>query len=191
MADKYQHVNRTIPKEVLIGILSVIGVVLLLFLLTIKSNAAAIYDAYSVQVGSKLTEDHPYYEIDYQNGFLSKGLESVIEDETLVLLYIGSPVCPTCVTTIGTIESYFNSVEGINEAFDTIYYLRFDGPATGTQPTDDIQAFLNDYPQIQQTTPQLMLISNGVIVLQYFVDANETPERAARDFFEAVLNYVE
>ena len=121
MAKAYNQIKPKVPKQVIYGFLGTIGVIIALFLLTIKPNEVAIYDAYKVTQAT-LTEDHPFYEVTYNGGLFTEGIKDKIANEETFILYIGSPQCPACVQTIGQVETFFkDNTVGVNQYLDQIF----------------------------------------------------------------------
>jgi len=172
--DKYSKVDPQISKGVLIGIISFILVLVVLFIISIPNNQQKVYNAYSPYVTSQyFTKDHPFYMVN------TKQLNRLIEKEEIVILYIGNETCPACVASIGAFQRYFNS-EGMNEHVKYIHYLN---------PMLDLpgfEALATKYTQIQDVTPQMMLFINGEIVLVYQAPtdtAEQAINQATRRFF--------
>ncbi len=187
MAKHYNQVTPKVPREVLIGIGVVLIVVLSLLLLTFRSNEQRIYDIYE-EVGAELSAEHPFYEVTFNGSLFNESLESRIASGDLVILYIGSPQCPVCVQTIGTVSDYFYS-EGVDAYVDQIlYYQDFVGGAASR----DRNAFLEAYSDITRTTPQIIAFLDGEIIARYQAPSEGvTIERQVKTFFTTVLDQVE
>jgi hypothetical protein len=181
MAKAYNQVKPKVPKEVIYGFLAFVVVLFGLFLTTLQSNKAKIYDIYSTTAAA-ITEDHPFYELSYNGGLFREGLKDKIENKETFILYIGSPLCPACVQTIGRVETFFSDVNvGVNDQFDQIYYYN---DFVGGQASGDRKAFLEGVPSVVRTTPQLLLFVNGEIVLRYIApDQNGNIATNVRNFF--------
>jgi thiol-disulfide isomerase/thioredoxin len=168
MAKAYNQVKPKVPKEVLYGFLAFVIVLIVLFLTTLQSNQAKIFDMYST-TSATISEDHPFYELTYNGGLFSEGLKDKIENKETFILYIGSPFCPACVQTIGQVETFFSDLNvGVSNVLDQIFYYNdfVGGPASG-----DRNAFLEGVPSIVRTTPQLFLFVDGEIALTYTAPA--------------------
>ena len=184
MAKHYNTVTPKIPREVLIGAGVVLGVILSLLLLTLRSNEQKIYDMYD-EVGAELSSDHPFYEVTFNGSLFNAGIEDRINEGGLFILYIGSPQCPACVATIGSISDYFYS-EGVDAYTDTIYYYH---DYVGAAANRDRDAFTEAYPDIARTSPQVIAFLDGVIVARYQAPAEGvTIERQVKTFFENVID---
>lgn len=178
MAKKYQQVKPKVPKEVLFGLIGVFVILIGLFVLTLRSNEERIFDAYSVTAAT-VTEEHPFYEVSYEGSLLNDGLKDILESERLVLLYLGSPLCSFCVSTIGHVETYFYR-EGFDAYVDQVYYYQDN---VGEDITSDRQAMLDDIPGIARSTPQLVAFLDGEIILEYTQPQDENYARAVFNFF--------
>ena len=186
MAKHYNTVTPKVPKEVLIGFGVVLAVILSLFLLTLRSNEQRIYDIYE-EARADLSIDHPFYEVTFNGSLFNASLESRINSGELILLYIGSPQCPACVQTIGIVSDYFFS-EGIDELTSNIYYYE---DFAGFAASRDRNAFLEAYPDITRSTPQVIAFLDGEIIARYQAPTEGvTIERQVKNFFTAVLDQV-
>lgn len=186
MADKYNVVEPKVPVGILATIASAIVVVLILVFIAIPSNSEKIYAAYTNTANDYFTENHPYVGID------GNKVERFINNGDTFLLFISSADCESCQTHIGTIEKYFQdddyvaSVDDvmINDLFDEIYYL---------DAVDDSEGFTNVYENvdgIDDSTPQLVLVIDGEIVLSFNANASTTDQNRntnVRTFFEDVI----
>ena len=179
MAKKYQQVKPKVPKEVLFGLIGVLVVVVGLILLTLRSNEQRIFDAYEVTAAT-ITEEHPFYEVTYEGTLFNEGFKDIITNERLVILYLGSPLCSFCVSTIGEVEKYFYS-QGFDAFVENVYYYS-DFP--GNDITSDRQAMLDDFPNIERSTPQVIAFLDGEIILEYVQPEDENYARAVFNFFE-------
>ena len=187
MAKHYNTVTPKVPKEILIGIGVVLAVILSLFLLTLRSNEQRIFDIYE-EVGAELSSEHPFYEVTYDGSLFNEGLEARINSGELFILYIGSPQCPACVQTIGTVSDYFFS-EGMESLTPNIYYYE---DFVGAAATRDRNAFLEAFPDITRTTPQIIAFLDGEIIARYQAPTEGvTIERQVKNFFTAIKDQVE
>jgi len=179
MAKKYQQVKPKVPKEVLFSLIGVFVVVLGLFLLTLRTNEQRIFDAYDVTAAT-ITEEHPFYEVSYEGTLFNEGFKDILNEERLVILYLGSPLCSFCVSTIGEVEKYFYRQE-FDSFLERIYYYS-DFPSNDI--TSDRQAMLDDFPEIERTTPQMIAFLDGEIIQEYQQPQDENYARAVFNFFE-------
>lgn len=187
MAKHYNTVTPKVPKEVLIGIGVVLAVVLSLFLLTLRSNEQRIYDIYE-EARADLSVDHPFYEVTFNGSLFNAGINDRIASGDLFILYIGSPQCPACVQTIGTVSDYFYS-EGVDAFTSNIFYYQ---DFVGVAASRDRNAFLEAYPDITRTSPQVIAFLDGEIIARYQAPAEGvTIERQVKEFFTTVLDQVE
>ncbi|BCR36212.1 thioredoxin family protein [Mariniplasma anaerobium] len=184
MADKYTKVK---PKVHPITITAIVGFFVLIVALIIilqPTNRESIYNAYSPYSTNDLTEDHPFYEVNYKSTLFKKGLKSIIEDEALVFVYIGSPDCTSCQAHIGAFQKYYESLE-MDQYVDTIYYLN------PSEDLDQFEDFVLDYEGVKETTPQLIVFQDGEILYQFEVVSAEDSQllnRSVRDFYEDVID---
>jgi hypothetical protein len=186
MAKHYNQVTPKVPKQILIGLGSVLAVILGLFLLTIRSNEQRIYDIYK-EVGADLTEEHPFYEVTFNGSLFNESIQSRITSGELFILYIGSPQCSACVQTIGTVSEYFYS-KGVDAYTSTIFYYQ---DFAGVAPNRDRNAFTEAYPGITRSTPQLIAFYEGEIIATYTAPGQGvTIQRQVNDFFVSVINQV-
>lgn len=186
MAKHYNQVTPKVPKEILIGLGVVLAVVLSLFLLTIRSNEQRVYDIYE-EVGAELSADHPFYEVTFNGSLFNASIESRIASGELFILYIGSPQCPACVQTIGSVSDYFYS-EGVDALTVNIFYYE---DFAGIAPNRDRNAFTEAFPDITRSTPQLIAFFEGEIIARYQAPTQGvTIERQVKDFFTIVLDSI-
>lgn len=184
MADKYTKVK---PKVHPITITAIVGFFVLIIALIIilqPTNRESIYNAYSPYSTNDLTEDHPFYEVNYKSTLFKKGLKTMIEDEDLVFVFIGSPDCTSCQAHIGAFQKYYDSLE-MDTYVDTIYYLN------PTENLDQFDDFVADYEGVAESTPQFIVFQDGVILDQFVVQTGEASQllnRTVRDFYEEVID---
>lgn len=189
--DKYTKVQPKVHPYTIIGIVGFFIVVFGLIFIFQPSKEQLIYRAYTtVTVANKtsgLTEDHPFKDISYRGGLFSKGLDKVIEQEEIVVLYIGTPTCSVCVQHIGAFQRYFFE-EKIDEYVDQIYYLN---------PTTDQRGFnqmVEKYQQIGAFTPQLIIFKDGQIIGSFEVESNDnvqTMNSSVRTFFRNIYSQLD
>jgi thiol-disulfide isomerase/thioredoxin len=184
MADKYTKVKPKVHPITIAAIVGFFALIIILIVILQPTNKESIYNAYSPYSTNDLTEDHPFYEVNYKSTLFNKGLKSMIEDEALVFVYIGSPDCTSCQAHIGAFQKYYDSLE-MNTYVDTIYYLN---------PSDNInqfEDFIADYEGITETTPQFIVFQDGEILSQFEVvtgEASQALNRSVRDFYEDVID---
>jgi thiol-disulfide isomerase/thioredoxin len=184
MADKYTKVK---PKVHPITIAATVGffvVIIALIIILQPTNRERIYNAYSPYSTNDLTEDHPFYEVNYKSTLFKKGLKSIIEEEDLVFVYVGSPDCTSCQAHIGAFQKYYDSLS-MNEYVDTIYYIN------PSEDIDQFEDFVADYEGVAETTPQLIVFQDGEILTQFVVQTGEVSQllnRSVRDFYEDVID---
>jgi len=179
MPDKYSKIEPKISK---ITIIVIIGIILLVagIMISFKpTNSELVFSSYSGLASDEFTEDHPFHKVTFEGSFLNKGLETIIKNNEIVVVFISFPDCPACQSHIGAIQKYFDS-EGINEYVSTIHYLN---------PIDDKEGFdLFDeaYIEVIDTTPQILVFKNGEIVQTFIfqsADVSTIINRSVRDFF--------
>lgn len=183
--DKYTKVE---PKIHPITIASIVGFFVVIFGLLLifqPTNQEKIYDAYALY-NIEITEDHPFYQVNYRGGLFKKGLSKIIEQEEVVVVYVGFASCPACQTHVVGFESYYHS-EGLDEHISQIYYI------DPTQNQGDFENFQKAFLDIQNTTPQILVFMDGEIVLTYSPgESTEQTEinRSIRDFYRAVVTKI-
>lgn len=180
--NKYAKVTPKIPKSVLISIISVFVLIIAVILLTTPSNEGAIYSSYKDNATDDFTENHPFYQVNYNNRLFRPGLKSIIEEEDIVIVFIGFATCPSCQAHIGAFERYFYS-ENMNQYTDKFYYHNIVADQTG------YEAFNLDYEQVSGNVPQLMVFKDGVFVNSFSpasADNAQAINASVRDFFRAV-----
>jgi hypothetical protein len=169
MADKYNRVEPKVPPMTIAILVTIALVVLAIIIFMRPSDAEQIHAEYTVTARTDLTEDHPFKSVEYEDGFLGfrKGLKSIIEDETNVLVYIGHAECPSCLSHVAPYESYFYG-EGVDAYFDHIYYY---------SPLDELstfESFQADFEEIRSAVPQLVLFVDGKVEAMH--ELPEVPE---------------
>jgi len=183
--DKYSKVE---PKVHPITIVSIVGFFVIIFGLLLifqPSNQEKIQDAYALY-NVTITDDHPFYQVDYSGGLFKQGLKRIISKDDVVVVYVGFASCPACQTHIKGFESYYRS-EGLDDHVSTIYYL------DPTQNQGDFVKFQEAFPQISNSTPQLLVFIDGELVRQ-FTPGQSTVQteinRNIRDFYRAVVTQI-
>jgi len=185
--DKYSKVK---PKVHPYTIASIVGFFVLVFALILvfqPSKQTLIYRAYTATMVEARTEgltaDNPFKPVSsYKGSLFNKGLEKILADDDIVILYIGTPNCSSCVSHIGAFQSYYES-RGIDQFVKHIYYYN---------PAEDLDGFAKlqaEYAEINNQTPQLIAFKNGEIIetWQVLSSTNITEmNRSVRDFYVAV-----
>lgn len=163
--DKYSKTEPGLNKWSIIGLLGFFVVLIGLILLLQPSNEQKIYEKYELY-GATLEEEHPFYEVNYENKLFRKGLKGIIESEEVVVVLIGNQQCEICVRHIGPIANYFYST-GMDEVVDKIYYF---------DPATDDEALLKlsgDYLGITANVPQLLVFKNNQVDSVFTVASND------------------
>lgn len=182
MADKYTKVQ---PKVHPLTISAIVGFFVLIIALVIvlqPSNKKSVYNQYEAFATGDLTEDHPFYEVNYKSSLFKKGLKKIIEKDEIVVVYIGSPDCTSCQKHIGAFQKYYEQQE-MQSYFDTIYYYN------PVKSTDQFDQFIEDFEGVKETTPQLIVFKNGEILTQFVVvnaEDSQIVNRSVRDFYKEV-----
>ena len=192
MARKYSKLEPKVPiTTMIIGAISVILVFGLIIILT-PTAKQKIYANYKNGMGPTLpliTEEHPFQEIKYKNGFLGlkKGLESKINSGDVVFLYISSPTCTQCQTYIGLFEYYFDYEDervAISAYADKIYYL---SPLSDTKSMNHL---MEDF-EIEQGTPQFIVFYDKKIVAEFTINSSKNEHRNVHDFYKEIVTILE
>jgi hypothetical protein len=183
--DKYSKVEPKIHPITIASIIGFFVVVFGLILIFQPSNQEKIYDAYDLY-NVEITEDHPFYQVSYRGGLFKKGLNKIIENDEVVVVYVGFATCPACQTHIKGFESYYRS-EGLDEHVSRIYYL------DPTQNQGDYENFQEAFPELTGSTPQILVFMNGEVIQTY--SPGESTEqtdinRSIRDFYRAVVTKI-
>ncbi|MCK9236355.1 MAG: hypothetical protein WC225_05730 [Acholeplasmataceae bacterium] len=187
MADKYPKIK---PKVHPITISVIIGAVVLITALIIAlqpSNSKRIYQSYHTSATRDFTEDHPFYEVNYKSSLFKKGLDKILDQNEVVLVYIGSPTCTSCVGHIGAFQRYYNSTN-FNQYVDKIYYY-----SPGHSPKQ-FETFMSDHPLVLNQTPQLILFVDGEVAMQYQVGSTEDSQvllRSVRDYYNSMKDFLD
>jgi thiol-disulfide isomerase/thioredoxin len=184
MADKYTKVKPKVHPLTISAIVGFFVLIIALIIVLQPTNRESIYNAYSPFSTNDLTEDHPFFEVNYKSTLFKKGLKAIIEDEDLVFVYVGSPDCTSCQAHIGAFQKYYESLE-MNDYVDTIYYIN---PSSSLEQFND---FVTDFEGVQEATPQLLVFQNGEILYQFEVVSAEDTQllnRSVRDFYEDVID---
>jgi hypothetical protein len=183
MADKY---NKLDPKVHPLTYVSIIGFFVLIFGIIFAlqpTNKELIYLAYEPTATSDFTEDHPFYQVNYESTLFKVGLEKLITKNEIVIVYIGYSGCASCQKHIGAFEKYFYS-ENFDEVVSTIYYLNV---------LEDGEGFVKmqqEYTTVTTSTPQLLVFKNGEIIANFTVVSTEDTQllnRSVRDFYRDAI----
>ncbi|MFU8793295.1 MAG: hypothetical protein ACNA7K_04645 [Acholeplasmataceae bacterium] len=146
----------------------------------IASNKASIYDSYKDTATSDFTENHPFYQVNYKDRLFGRGLESIIAEEDVVIIFIGFATCPACQQHIGVFERTFYS-EGMDHYTDTFYYHNIVADQAG------YEAFRLAHTQVLGSVPQLLVFREGIFMGSYSPSEIMQPiDMAVRDFFRAI-----
>lgn len=146
-----------------------------------------IYIEYE-NAGAKLSEEHPFIGVNFLQVEGQYSINQLINSGKLIILFIGSSKCPACVQTIGTVSDYFYS-EGIDNFTSNIFYYE---DFVGDPASVDRISFLEAYPGITRTTPQIIAFFYGEIIARYQAPSEGvTIERQVKTFFTNVLDQVE
>ncbi len=187
MADKY---TKVAPKVHPITISAIVGFFVLVIALIIvlqPSNQQSIYNSYELYASNDFTEEHPFYEVNYKSSLFNKGLDKLIQDEELVLVYIGFPTCESCQAHIGAFQKYYESLN-MSEYVSKVYYYN---PMTNQQQFEN---FREAYTDVKEVTPQLIMFKDGEIIKSFEVQSSEDTQlinRSVRRFYEDVIELLD
>lgn len=190
--DKYSTLKPKVHPLTIAGIIGFFLVVFGLILILQPNKQTQIYNAYmGVAVEARtegLTEDNPFKEVTYKGGLFNKGLEDILKDEELVLVYIGTPTCSVCVSHIGAFQSYFESRD-VDQLTNHIYYLN------SLTDTESILKLQEAFPDaVTSVTPQLLAFKNGEVVETFQVLSSTVVSEmnsSVRNFYNAVKTHFE
>ncbi|MBU1093071.1 MAG: hypothetical protein KKH01_01270 [Firmicutes bacterium] len=186
MSDKYTKVEPKIHPITIIAIVSFFVVVLAIIFIFKPSDQTVIYKAYEPYATSDFTEDHPFVTVAYDSKLFNKGLDKILSEDEIVILYIGYPTCPSCQAHIGAFEKYFYS-EGFDAYANQIYYM---------DPNDDLDSVnlvIENYPDVEATTPQLLVFQNGELISIFTPLSSEDAtaiNRSVRDFYLDAIDLI-
>ena len=167
MSDKYRKVTPKVHPLTYAGIFGFILVTIGLIFLFMPTEKEKIYNSYANLEGINLeyfTEDHPFNQVKYKSSLFNKGLKDIIEDQELVILYIGTPNCSACVSSIGAFAYYFDAKDrgyDMSDYFSQIYYLN------SASETKGFQELYENHLAITSGTPQLVVFQNGEVIKTY------------------------
>jgi len=187
MAKKYTHVQPKVHPLTISIIIGFIVVAIGLIVVLQPSDKQLIYNAYEAYATDDLTLDHPFVSKNYDSTLFKKGLDKLIEQEEIVIVYIGSPSCTSCQAHIGAFQKYYESLN-LDEYVDMIYYFNPLDHATG------FKNFMADFEEVEETTPQLIVFKDGKVFDQFEVqsgDDNQIINRSVRNFYEDVIDQLE
>ncbi len=161
MRDKYTKLQPKIHPLTYVAIVGFIIVFVGLILIFKPTDQELIYEAYEPYADQELfTMDHPFDSVQYKSTLFNKGLDKIINEEEIVMLYIGFSACPDCQAVIGAYQYYFEQYE-MTTYVDQIYYLN------ATQHPNDVDTLIAKYPAITTTTPQLIVFKDGQMIKTY------------------------
>ena len=183
MADKY---NKVAPKVHPLTYVSIIGFLVIVFGIIFAlrpSNEELIYLAYEATATSDFTEDHPFYQVQYDSSLFKVGLDKIIDKNEIVLVYVGYSACQSCQAHIGAFQKYFYS-QNFDDVVSTIYYFNVQEDQEG------FNEFRVDFPEVLTSTPQLLVFQNGVIIQSFTPVSTEDTQalnRSVRDFYDEAI----
>jgi len=183
MADKY---NKVAPKVHPLTYVSIIGFLVIVFGIIFAlrpSNEELIYLAYETTATSDFTEDHPFYQVQYESSLFKVGLDKIIDKNEIVLVYVGYSACQSCQAHIGAFQKYFYS-QNFDDVVSTIYYFNVQ------EDIDGFTDFRVDFPEVLESTPQLLVFQNGVIIQTFTPVSTEDTQalnRSVRDFYDEAI----
>lgn len=185
--DKYSQGNRISPAT-LYAMLGFIVVVFAIIAIFSPSNQEKIYNAYQAYGVTTLPEDHPFYQVDYDGGLFSKGVEDYITSGEPTIVVLGFASCGGCQAHITPFATYFEST-GVSEFIDRVYYYDVSVDQKG------FAEFQGMFPEIPGSTPQIILFMDGEIVAHYFATTENATNatdinRNVRDFYEDALELI-
>lgn len=185
--DKYNN-QAKVPLAVWLSIAGFFVVILGLLVIFTPNNQEKIYEAYTAYGVTTMPEDHPLYQVKYEGGLFRKGLEDILADEELVVVYFGFAACPGCQAHVTPISTYFTST-GMNEYVDKVYYLDV------SQETKGFDVLRAEFTEIQTTTPQIAFFMNGELVEIYVATEANAPDatqinRNIRDFYNNSIDLI-
>jgi len=187
MADKYTKVQPKVHPFTISAIIGALVIVIALIIVLQPSNQQVIYNQYELYATNDLTEDHPFYEVNYKSSLFKKGLDNIIEDEELVFVFISSPDCTSCQAHIGAFQKYFEEL-GMSDYIDLIHY--YDPGKSVVQ----FENFRTEYEGVAESTPQMIVFQNGEILTQFEPvsgEAGQALNRSVRDFYEDVIDLLD
>jgi hypothetical protein len=180
--DKYSKVQPKVPPLTLGIIIGSLVLIFALILIFRPTNQTVVYKSYNIFVSdSRFTEDHPFYQVNYKSSLFNKGLDKIIEQDEVVIVYVGYTGCQSCLVHIAPFQAYFES-EGMDAYVDYIYYL---DPSKNLK---EFEAFQTAFSEVKQTTPQLIVFLNGEIIESFEPQSSEDMQlvnRSVRDFYRA------
>ena len=188
--DKYSSLKPKIHPLTIAGIIGFFVVVLGLILVLQPNEQTRFYNAYmGVAVEARtagLSEKNPFSQVTYNGGLFDKGLKDILEDEELVIVYIGTPTCSVCVSHVGAFQAYFESRE-VNLLTDSIYYINSQADQTSVIKLQEL------FPEsVTNVTPQLIAFKNGEVIETFEVLSSTTVSEmnlSVRNFYNAVKTH--
>ncbi|MCF7931532.1 MAG: hypothetical protein K9L02_08500 [Acholeplasmataceae bacterium] len=186
MSDKYTKVEPKIHPITLISIISFFVIIVTLIFVFKPTDSTVIYKSYEPYATADFTEDHPYVTAKYDGSLFKKGLDKIIEKDEVVILYVGFAGCPSCQAHIGAFQKYYSST-GFDAYTSQIYYLNV------SENPNEADALIADFPDIQATTPQLLVFHNGELIAIFEPISSEDAtaiNRSVRDFYEETIDLI-
>ena len=186
MADKY---NKLAPKVHPLTYVSILGFFVIVFgiIFALKpTNQEVIYASYEATATSDFTEDHPFYQVQYESSLFKVGLDKIIDKNEIVLVYVGYASCASCQAHIGAFQKYFYS-QNFDDFTQTIYYFNLEADQDG------FTAFKTDFAEVTDSTPQLMVFQNGVVIQTFTPVSTEDTQalnRSVRDFYDNAIQLI-
>ncbi|HAX03442.1 MAG: hypothetical protein A2Y45_00220 [Tenericutes bacterium GWC2_34_14] len=186
--DKYNQNQAKVSPLTWVAIAGFFVSIILILVLLTPNNQEKILEAYEAYGVTTMPENHPLYSLKYDGSLFKKGLEDVIADDEVVILYIGYAACPACQAHITAISTYFTST-GMNEYVDRIYYMDTSNDLNG------FNALSAAFEEIVDSTPQLVIFINGEIVDIYNAQGVNPSDatainRAIRTFYEDGIDLI-
>lgn len=184
--DKYAKATPRVPKSVLVWIVASVLVIIGIIIITTPSNEQAIYTSYADNANEYFTEDHPFFQVNYRSGLFNKGLNARIDEEEVLIVFIGFPTCPSCQAHVGIFQRYFES-EAMDQYVRNIYYLN-----TTVDP-NGFAALIADHSEANGGVPRLLAFKDGQVIGVYQVpqEADANLNIAVRDFFRSIKTQLE
>lgn len=186
MPDKYTKVEPKIHPITLIAIISFFLIIVTLIFVFKPKDDTVIYSSYEPYATADFTEDHPFVSALYSSTLFKRGLDKIIDKDEIVALYVGFPGCPSCQKHIGAYQKYYYST-GFDEYVSKIYYLN------ASEHSDDANALIADFPDIEATTPQLLIFHNGELIAIFEpISSEDIPaiNRSVRDFYLDAIDLI-
>ncbi|MDY0074710.1 MAG: hypothetical protein WC992_02530 [Acholeplasmataceae bacterium] len=186
--DKYNQAEPKIHPVTWISIASFFVIIIALLIIFTPNNQEKIYKAYTTYGVTTLPKDHPLYQVSYDGSLFRKGAKDIIEDNEVVILYIGYAQCPDCQSHITPFSTYFEST-GMDEYVSRIYYIDV------TQDPKGTEALVTAHPEFKDTTPQIALFINGEVAHIYVasehdISTSQKINQNVRGFYEEAIDLI-